>query len=318
MDAHQVKPHSTKEMETKRKKAKAGLGGLHVVVDPPQQDGIFDIVFVHGLKGHCWETWTHRDGRKDDGVYWPVDLLPTHIKTARIMTFQYDSKVVFNTSKASLQDTADMLLERIHDKRESLKKEDGTPSDRPVVFVVHSLGGIVVKKALFRANDVHNKTWHDIGDATKGIVFFGTPHRGSDVANTLGPLANITSSGWGWAKSKFLPLLKTHSAPLREVSDEFRHVAPRYMLVSFYEENIHPALRDLVVDKSSSRMGIPHEQTMMMGGDHTSMCKFEQDDARFETVWRAIKSATHAPPGHNKFHTVPADSIQQSVFCHPT
>ena len=146
-------------------------------------------------------------------------------------------------------------------------------------------------------------------------VFFGTPHRGSDVANMVGPVQKITAVGW--TMSRFLPLLKSHSDGLREVSDEFRHVAAKYTLVSFYEQHIHPGLREAVspfwskvpkhllivclkrpkvVDKSSARMGIPHEKTMMMGGDHSTMCKFSLNDPRFNTAWMAIQSATKAPP----------------------
>ncbi|KAK0665940.1 protein SERAC1 [Cercophora samala] len=282
-----------------RANAKKGVLGLHVVFEPTEQQSpseITDIVFVHGLNGHCWESWQNSDNSKskwrkgaDEGVFWPVDLLPEKIKNARIMTYQYESKVLRNTSTASLADTAEELLTLLQKKRSLLD------SKGPIVFVVHSLGGIVVKKAIFKANDRNDERFHDIGHATKGIVFFGTPHRGADAANTLAPVQKITAIGW--TMNRFLPLLKSHSDGLREVSDEFRHFAERYALLSFYEQHIHPGLRDLVVDKSSSRMGIPHEVTMMIGGNHSTMCKFAQDDPRFDTVWMAIQSAAKGRPG---------------------
>jgi hypothetical protein len=51
-----------------------------------------------------------------------------------------------------------------------------------------------------------------------------------------------------------------------------------------------------IVDKMSSVMGMPHEQTMMLGGDHNSMCKFYKGDPRFETVWMSIQTAAKGPP----------------------
>ncbi|KAK3988895.1 protein SERAC1 [Cladorrhinum sp. PSN332] len=291
-------------MDTDR--AKEGTLGLHVVFDPRQEEAtggksgdIIDIVFVHGLNGHCWETWQNRLGIKrrkgsEEGVFWPVDLLPDKVKNARIMTYQYESKVLGNKSTASLSDTAQDLLNQLQAKRTTYGPNN-TPifSSDPIVFVVHSLGGIVLKKAIMMANDRNHNTWHDIGSATKGLVFFGTPHRGSDAASSFAPLQKITSVGF--QMQRFLPLLKTHSDGLREVSDEFRHFAHKYTLVSFYEQHIHPGLREPIVDKSSARMGIPHEKTMMMGGDHSSMCKFSRDDPRFDKVWMAIQSATIAP-----------------------
>jgi len=108
------------------------------------------FVFVHGLNGHCWETWRNADNSSSkskwrkgagEGVFWPVDLLPGKIENARIMTYQYESKVLCNKSTGSLSDTAGQLVRLLQEARAILG------SRGPVVFVVHSLGGIVAKKA---------------------------------------------------------------------------------------------------------------------------------------------------------------------------
>lgn len=52
-----------------------------------------------------------------------------------------------------------------------------------------------------------------------------------------------------------------------------------------------------IVNKMSAIMGIAHEDIMMLGGDHSSMCKFSEKDPRFETVVRSIQSAAKGPPG---------------------
>ena len=68
-------------------------------------------------------------------------MLPEKLPGARIMTFGYNAGVVGATSVASIRDTARVLLTLLHYRRE----EDGT-EDRPIVFVGHSLGGIVIKE----------------------------------------------------------------------------------------------------------------------------------------------------------------------------
>ncbi len=52
---------------------------------------------------------------------------------------------------------------------------------KPIVFIYHSLGGIVVKKALVIAHEHDlNLDYKDILDNTRGIAFLGVPHKGSD------------------------------------------------------------------------------------------------------------------------------------------
>jgi hypothetical protein len=57
---------------------------------------------------------------------------------ARILPFNYNSNAIFKTQKTSMDKQARDLLERLHLKRE------GDPK-RPILFIVHSLGGLVVK-----------------------------------------------------------------------------------------------------------------------------------------------------------------------------
>lgn len=49
--------------------------------------------------------------------------------------------------------------------------------DRPILFICHSLGGIVFKKALLLANEMREKNKHLVHDSCRiGVVFMGTPH----------------------------------------------------------------------------------------------------------------------------------------------
>jgi hypothetical protein len=51
-----------------------------------------------------------------------------------------------------------------------------------------------------------------------------------------------------------------------------------------------------VVDKTSAVMGLANEEPMMLGGDHSTMCKFAVGDRRFDPVWRAIRRAAKRRP----------------------
>ncbi|KAL2441954.1 hypothetical protein ABEF94_017145 [Exophiala dermatitidis] len=79
---------------------------------------------------------------------------------ARIMTFRYDSSLLLSRSKAGIKDFALDLLNRIWMLRPNQKTKA-----RPLIFVAHSLGGIVVKKALILSHE-NNRHYGNILTST--------------------------------------------------------------------------------------------------------------------------------------------------------
>ncbi len=53
---------------------------------------------------------------------------------------------------------------------------------RPVVFVGHSMGGLVIKRMLTRARESEDEAERAVASNTRGVVFYSTPHLGSRVA----------------------------------------------------------------------------------------------------------------------------------------
>ena len=104
-----------------------------------------NVVAVHGLQGDACKTWEH-----DNGFLWLRDFLPADITDARIMTFRYDSTVAFSKSVAKIEGKALEILNHLSAKR---SPAGGGPS-KPIVFISHSLGGIIVKKALVLAHEL--------------------------------------------------------------------------------------------------------------------------------------------------------------------
>ncbi|KAK5525413.1 hypothetical protein LTR07_002565 [Exophiala xenobiotica] len=115
------------------------------------------------------------------------------------MTFGYNADVAFGQSTAEILDHAKSLLASLVDKREEPKE-----IQRPLIFIARSLGGIVVQQALFQAR--LEARYQSIKDATLGLIFMGTPHRGSDKATYGKVLANVAQ----FIVEKHSALLEAH------------------------------------------------------------------------------------------------------------
>jgi pimeloyl-ACP methyl ester carboxylesterase len=117
------------------------------------------IVFVHGLHGNK-DSW-----RASNGAYWP-DMVRTDPRFAFSDVEVAEYPTPASNGKMSSTQLADVLWNRL--------KKDRVWDHREVVFIAHSLGGILVEEMLLR---------HP-ADAAKVrfIVSYGTPHEGSSIA----------------------------------------------------------------------------------------------------------------------------------------
>lgn len=68
--------------------------------------------------------------------------------------------------------------------------------------------------------------------AVSAIIFLSTPHRGTNLAQTLNRILDtimITNA------KQYIADLKSNSLTLQKLNEQFRHIAPRLDIVSFYE-----------------------------------------------------------------------------------
>ena len=121
--------------------------------------------------------------------------------------------------------------------RLSAKRNDASHK-RPIVFICHSLGGIVVKKALTLAHERSSVSeFNDILTNTKAIAFLAVPHKGSGTAWWGNFAANVlkgASIGLS-TNSALVADLKKNSSALTDIQKQNIERIKHLNIYTFYE-----------------------------------------------------------------------------------
>ncbi|KAI1325061.1 hypothetical protein F5Y16DRAFT_423378 [Xylariaceae sp. FL0255] len=266
--------------------------GLQILRTPPNDDGI-DIIFIHGLTGDSLRTWYHRSG-----IYWPTDLLPKDVPGARILSFGYDAdviKIVGAVGQGNLRNHASTLVAEYA----ALRANDQARS-RKIVLIAHSLGGLVVKKALCVSAESAFHHHRVLDNDVSGLCFLGTPHRGADLADYASIVTRILKLTGKRVNGIIVDVLRPDSEVLADVHESFgmwwlknQH---RCALSCFYEEHEIAGIGMIVPKRSANLEGcIP----LPIPSDHRDMARFSSSNSLgYKRVLGQIKSALN---GHETY-----------------
>lgn len=114
---------------------------------------------------------------------WPIDWLPQQFPQIRILGLQFESALSYWVKKICPCEQDKLKLKtRSADYLPRLAAAGVGEGGRPVVWVCHSMGGLIVKGIINQALDSDDEKIRNIGKNTRGVVFLGTPHKGSAIA----------------------------------------------------------------------------------------------------------------------------------------
>jgi len=261
-----------------------------------------DVIFVHGLDGHPFKTWQHDPDRQTDcWLHWLADDAP-HLA---VHTLQYAAASTewFGGRAMSLVDRADEVLAEL--------AHQGI-GERPIVFLCHSLGGLVVKQLLRTASDADDARWRTIAEQTSAVVFLATPHAGARLANALQRVGLVAGV------SPAIKDLRAQASALRDLNKWYRGFAERSRIrtLCFYE-TYKTRLKwfgflpygAIVVQPGDADPGIGGVRPQPVDADHTSVCKpGRRDDKRCASVLDLVREiAPQAPPDDKP---VPVDPLR--------
>jgi len=169
-------------------------------------------------------------------VFWPQDLLPHRTPEAKIFTFGYDADIDSFWSSAgqnTITQHAQSLLSDLTDLRRTSKAQAV-----PIIFVAHSLGGIIVKDALNQSASTWENRQKDIVPSVFAVCFLGTPHRGSSTATTARRAYNLTTIVSKRPNLRILRSLEKNAETLDRIGNNFVQTMSQYdiKIYSFHEE----------------------------------------------------------------------------------
>ncbi|KAL7271104.1 hypothetical protein RUND412_006160, partial [Rhizina undulata] len=186
-----------------------------------------DIVAVTGLGGHAYGSWRGRQTKK----MWLRDFLAQDLPNCRTMIYGYNS----NLNSRGLHTIKDYKVEFLKEIAKIRKSEEEIK--RPLIFIGHSFGGIIIVQSLVEAATRKGEIDALVGNsylvaATCAVIFFGTPHRGISMDDVRKRLADYD------VHNPRIGLLDEieHNAPgLEPELKEFMKLAEGFKVLSFYE-----------------------------------------------------------------------------------
>ncbi len=214
-----------------------------------------DVVFIHGLGGDARNTWTNKDKE-----FWPL-WLAADIPKVCVWTLGYPAAATHWWGKGAsfgLSERAVSLLDYLVSNR---------LGERPIIFIGHSLGGLMIKKLLQHAATKEQKNWAGVDRNVRGVIFFATPHNGASLDKSIRMFR-------GRGASEMTKALNFNNAELQDLGNWYRaHVNDREFATHAYYEKEGIPLIGLIVDESSANPGVQGCVPVALDGNHVEVCK---------------------------------------------
>ncbi len=195
---------------------------------------------------------------------WSLGYAASPTKWARLWSF-FTAKSRDSGHSMALPDRATQVLDRM------VQLGIG---QRPILFICHSLGGLLVKQILRNAHDGPDERKMQLARNTRGVLFLATPHAGARLAETVDTFSAIFRS------TVSVEELRAHDAHLGNLYNWYHnHAGALGIETRAYYEKRETAGLALIVDPTSARPGVGADP-VALDEDHVSIAKPRKRDAQ--------------------------------------
>nr|CAB3265980.1 protein SERAC1-like [Phallusia mammillata] len=255
-----------------------------------------DVVFIHGLMGGAFYSWRQQEGvsgsEEERTDCWPEDWIPRDLPGCRVMCVEYDTELT--EWKAMCPHEPETRTISFRSRTILDKMQRAGLGDRPIVWVAHSMGGLIVKHMLMDAMQ-NSKKYGTILKKTKGVVFYSTPHFGSQLANYSRKVRRLL-----FPSVEVMEL--SHDSPtLGVLNDNLRDLAERakVRVLSFGEMQttnigLGPHIKIHIVPPESADPGVG--EFVLADTNHLNICKpSSRHSSLYQQTVNFIRSCVKPP-----------------------
>ncbi|KAK5206616.1 hypothetical protein LTR99_005397 [Exophiala xenobiotica] len=268
----------------------------------------FDLIALSGLASHPFGSWkkqiTDTASQQAKTFMWLRDQLPHDFPDTRVMIYGYDTKLLKSESFQTIHDLAISFIRQL----ENIGKTQ--TSTKPLVIFAHSLGGLLVKRALcLLAEGGESESF--MLKQIRVVFLFGVPSAGMEMAYLI-PMVD------GQPNQQLVQCLAKDDPDrfLQRLSDAFYGISRlrQIRLISAYETQRTRTAKE-VSPGDWQRTGefvilVPPESAIQKGShslkdvlhinrDHSTMVKFTEEDVHYASIkafLSDIRATEHIAP----------------------
>ncbi|KAH0359360.1 hypothetical protein KCU65_g10007, partial [Aureobasidium melanogenum] len=228
-------------------------------------------------------------------VFWPEEYLAADIPQACVSTYGYNADVIGGLLQANNKNSIPQ-----HGRDLSVRLDREIDNEKPLAFVIHSLGGIILKDAIRRSEKVR--------DRTRLIIFLGTPHRGSAYAGWGQIASNLARMALQDSNKRLLESLEVNNEVLDNIHEELKTIVfERTMKIhSFQESRGITGMKgstEKVVDDFSSKLDLPRtlETVESIDANHMQMARYSsRNDQDYRAIAGVLKTFVRQELGNQQ------------------
>jgi hypothetical protein len=253
------------------------MSRLHQIAGCDNSNRRADVVFIHGLGGDAFATWCCDETTSNSWPYWLADAFPdvgvwslgyaaSPTKWPRFFSW-FCKRLRDAGHSMSLPDRALQVLDRM------IQVGLG---ERPLFFICHSLGGLLLKQILRTADEANGNTEAHrkrIATQTRAVLFLATPHAGAELASLIDAFREV------FRASVSIEDLRAHEAHLRNLQNWYRRQSVNLGIetVTYFETRRIGGF--LIVDYTSAHPGVGADP-VPLDEDHLTIAKPRERNAQ--------------------------------------
>ncbi|KAI0406999.1 hypothetical protein F4802DRAFT_605837 [Xylaria palmicola] len=278
----------------------------------------YDCIAISGLASHPFGSWQPK--ASDKTYMWIRDALPKHIHGIRAVVYGYETSLTESQSFERIKDLASKLIAFLTTYRWGLR------SSKPVIFLAHSLGGLVVREALRQLADSLSGEYGILLNILRGALFFGVPNLGIEQTSFL-------AIARGNPNDTLIDDIGRGSDYLRRLNEKFTHDLPNAHFKCFwaYETLQSPTTviasdghidrngpRAILVSRESATLRLIDSNpsaTFPIKATHSDMVKFTRESPDYHIVVAKISSIVNddKPDVSLVYNTFCSEAIEESL-----